>query len=417
MIEKRVSIKEAFKKKDTVVAGWVQDFRPLAKIKFIILRDETGTLQIALPSKNKLFKVDIPAESYILVKGEMVPNKEARGGKELVPSDIQILSQAEHPIPIDISGKIETSLDKRVDWKFLDMRRPEVQFTFKLQSDLVNFMTEFLNKKGFTRIFSSKIVGSPTEGGAEYFPVEYFKKKAFLAQSPQFYKELSLLGGMEKVYEIGTVYRAEPHHTPRHLCEYISFDMEMISDSMEQIMNLEEDMLRDLFKNINTKYNLKLQFPKKIPVLTFSEAKKIVEKMKVKTDPDDLSPEGERAICEYAQKKFKSEFCFITEYPWKHKVFYAKRKNSDSESFDLLYRGLEITTGGLREENYEKRLKNAKDKGFDPKQFDHLRFFKYGMPPHGGLAIGIERLTQQILGLENIREASMTPRDPDRTTP
>ena len=425
MLSKRTTIKDAFSKEDVIVAGWVESYRDLKKIKFIILRDSTGTLQITLPKQKvpeDVFKVEPTQESYILAKGRMVKNKEARGGKELIPKKIVILSKAETPLPIDISGKIETDLSKRIDWRFIDIRNPKVNEIFKLQSKIINTLSKFCEENDFVRINTSKLVGVPTEGGTEYFEVNYFDKKAYLAQSPQFYKELALSGGLEKVYEIGNVYRAELHHTVRHLCEYDSFDVEWITDNLNELMDFEEKMLGYLFKNIKDEnaiktYGIKLEIPKKIPRIKFSEAKKIVESMGVETEEGDLTHAGEKALCDWAKKEHNSEFVFLTHFPFKHKVFYAKKDGEDTLSFDLIYKGMEITTGGLREEDYEKRKAQMIEKGLKPETFDHLRFFRYGIPPHGGFAIGIERLTMQILNLQNIREASLTPRDPERLTP
>ncbi|MCD6575864.1 MAG: aspartate--tRNA(Asn) ligase [Nanoarchaeota archaeon] len=425
MLEKRVPIKDAFNLQSVAVAGWVESYRDLKKIKFIILRDSTGTLQITMPKAkvpDEVFSLEPTQESYIFVKGKMIDSKEARGGKELIPSEIKILSKAETPIPIDISGKIETDLSKRLDWRFIDIRNPKVNEIFKLQSKIINTLSRFCDENEFIRINTSKLVGVPTEGGTEYFEVDYFDKKAYLAQSPQFYKELALSGGLEKVYEIGNVYRAEPHHTIRHLCEYNSFDVEWITDNFDELLNFEEKMLRYLFEKIKNEnaiqvYNVTLNFPKKIPRIKFGEAKKIVEKMGVETEEGDLTHAGEKALCEWAKKEHDSDFVFLTHFPFKHKVFYAKKEGENTLSFDLLYKGIEITTGGLREENYEKRKSQMIEKGLNPETFDHLRFFKYGIPPHGGFAIGIERLTMLILGLQNIREASLTPRDPERLTP
>ena len=418
---------DALKSKENVkLRGWVQELRDLGKVKFIVLRDKTGILQIVVKGEKISFAFkELSKEDYVEISGKLIESKQAPNGKELIPDAIKVISKSEQPTPIDLSEKIETGLDKRIDWRFLDMRKPKSIAIFQLQSELIKNMVDFMHTNGFTRIFSSKIVGSPTEGGTEYFPIVYFDREAFLAQSPQFYKELSLMSGLDRVYEIGMVYRAEPHHTPRHLCEYASFDYEMVADTMEEVMSMEEELLRHTFekikkdcKNILELYDIKIEFPKSIPRVHFNDAVKIVEKMGVKTEPGDLTPAGERALCEWSKNEKKSDFVFLYGFPWKHKIFYAKRNGKiDAESFDLLYKGLEITTGGLREENPEKRAQNAKDKGLDPTQFDHLRFLKYGNPPHGGLAIGMERLTMQILGLENIREASLTPRDPTRLSP
>lgn len=426
-------IPDLLKEEEIEIMGWVHELRDLGGIRFIVLRHYGDILQIALPKKEvpkELFEKfsELTKEDIIVVKGKLKESPKAPHGKELLPEEIKIISKSEQPLPIDISGKIETALDKRIDWRFLDVRRPEVFSIFRLQSKIIFFLNEFMQKNGFTRISTSKLVGAPTEGGAEYFPVLYFDREAFLAQSPQFYKELALASGFNRVYEIGFVYRAEPHHTPRHLCEYNSFDFEMVAFSMEEVMQMEEKLLKYVFDKINSDEECKdilkmhgvtLSFPNKIPRVTLEEAnKKILPEMGVEVEEGDISPEGERALCRWAEKEHGSEFVFLTEFPWKKKPFYVKKKGEKASwSFDLLYRGLEITTGGLREENYEQRVKNAIEKGYDPKQYDHLRFWKYGIPPHGGLAIGIERLTMQILKLGNVREASLTPRDPTRLTP
>lgn len=407
--------------------GWIQELRDLKKIRFIVLRDKTGILQVLLKDESdelkKMFE-SLTKEDYIEVKGKLVDSQQAKLGKEMIPEKIKIISKSEQPFPIDISGKIESNLDTQLDWHFLYMRNQKIIRIFQLQSELVKYMSKFLDKNKFTKIFSSKLVGAPTEGGADYFEVKYFDKKAYLAQSPQFYKELALASGLDKVYEVGMAYRAEPHNTSRHLCEYVSFDFEMACTNMEHVMKTEEKMLKNLFSELNKsnagifkEYNVSLEFPKKIPRVKFEAAKEIAEKMGVKTEEGDLTHAGERALGDWAKKEHNSDFVFLTHFPFKEKVFYAKKKGKDSLSFDLLYKGVEITSGGIREENFEKRAKNAKAKGLDPAQFDHLRFFKYGMPPHGGLAIGIERFTQLMLNLENIREASLTPRDPARLTP
>jgi aspartyl-tRNA synthetase len=413
------------------VSGWVHEKRDLGNLIFLTLRDREGMVQITAKKgsvKNGIISLmkKINKESLISVKGKTTKNKKAPSGIEIIPSDVEVIAEAEYPLPIDI-GKIESNFDRRQDWKFLDMRRSEILSIFKLQSKIIKFLNDFMNKEGFVRIFSSRLTQSATEGGTDYFPIMYFNKEAFLAQSPQLYKEAVLASGLDKVYEIGFVYRAEPHHTPRHLCEYISYDYEMISESMDEIMNLEEELIKYLFERINKEcgdilgiYKTKLKIPNKIPRISLKEANKILKKLKVETDREDLTPAGEKAISEYCKKKYGSSLVFITGYPWKAKPFYTKKNSKDpktAESFDLLFRGIEITTGGQREHRYKERTKNMKEMGLNPKDFDHLRFFKYGMPPHGGLAIGMERLIMKILNLGNIREASLTPRDPERLTP
>ena len=411
----RIPISKAFKEKRPTVAAWVQDYRSLKNVKFIILRDATGTLQVTIPKSNPNFKFEVTKESYIIVKGKMVDNNVARGGKELIPEEIEVINSSDQPLPIDISNKIETSLSKRLDWRFIDLRREGVIPIFKLESEIVRALEDFVTSKGFVRIFPSAIVDSPTEGGTNYFKIDYFDKQAYLAQSPQFYKELSLLGGLEKVYAVMPVFRAEPHFTSRHLCEYTSFDVEMVTDDMMELIELETEMLIHLNNHLKKVSLPSFNIGKPI-YITFKEAKEIAEQKGVNV-LDDLNSEAERVIGEWAAKK-GTDMVYVGMYPFKEKPFYAKKVDDElAWSFDLIFKGVELTTGGLREHRYEQRRKNAIEHGINPDQFDHFRFFKYGMPPHGGFAIGVERLVMQIMNLQNIREASLTPRDPERLTP
>ncbi|NOR85217.1 aspartate--tRNA(Asn) ligase [archaeon] len=419
--------------KNVKIAGFVHDKRDIGKLIFLVVRDREGQLQVTFKKgivTDEMFESAkrISKESYVSIIGDVAKNERAPMGVEIKPSEFNILSRAESPLPLDISGKIDSTLDKRLDWRFLDVRSPKVMAVFKLQSEIVTLLNEFMINNKFRRIFTSRITGAATEGGTEYFPIMYFNKEAFLAQSPQLYKESALASGLDRVYEIGFVYRAEPHHTTRHLCEYVSFDFEMTAENMDEILDMEEKMMQYIITELNTRckdvlelYDIKLKAPKKIPRVTLIEANKILAEEgldKKLIEENDLTPEGERAICAWALKKHKTPFVFITHFPFKKKPFYIMKDGKKSSlSFDLLYNGLEITSGGIREHRYDMRVENIKDKGIDPTSFDHLRFFKYGMPPHGGLAIGIERLTEKILGLENVREATLTPRDPDRLNP
>ncbi len=408
------------------VGGWAQDIRNMGKLMFLTLRDREGIVQVTVKADNPLFPKfkEIHKETLITVSGNAVKNDRAPGGLELVPDSLEVIANSESPLPIDV-GKIESNFDRRLDWRFIDMRRPEVMAVFRLESEITHLMEEFMQKEDFLRIFSSRLTGAATEGGTEYFPILYFNKEAFLAQSPQLIKESVLASGIDRVYDIGFVYRAEPHHTPRHLCEYASFDLEMVAQNLEEVLAVEEKMMQFIFSELNKRckhildmYKITLEVPKKIPRVTFDEANEILKKMKIETEKTDLTPEGERKLCEWAQKEHGTSFVFVTEFPFAKKPFYIMRKGKEGTlSFDLLYNGLEITSGGIREHRYDERVANIKAKGINPESFDHLRFFKYGMPPHGGLAIGIERLTMKILNLENVREASLTPRDTERLTP
>lgn len=408
------------------VAGFVINVRDMGKIKFLILRDRKGELQLTIKDQ-ELGKLanSFNKESFITASGKVKISDKAPGGIEILPDSLEIISQADSPLPIDITGKIDSNLDKRLDWRFLDIRNSKNMQIFLLQSEIVKYIEQFMHDNDFVRIFSSRLTSAATEGGTEYFPIIYFEKEAFLAQSPQIYKEAALLSGLDKVYDIGFVYRAEPHHTPRHLCEYTSFDLEMVCESLDEILDIEESLVKFVLSKINENcqqilenYEEEINIPEKIPRLSFDEVNKILHKLGVAIETNDLTPEGERAICEYCKAQHNSEFVFVTEFPFEKKPFYTmKSEKGKSLSFDLLFRGLEITSGGIREHRYEKRSENIIEKGMKPEGYDHLRFWKFGMPPHGGFAIGIERFTMQILGLKNVREATFLPRDPTRLVP
>ena len=409
------------------VAGFVLNIRDMGKLKFMVLRDRSGEIQVTTKDEGigDLIK-SIPRESFVSVSGNVKESRQAPRGIEIIPEKVEVISQSETPLPVDISGKLDSNLDKRIDWRFLDMRNPAAMSVFLLQSSIVKYINHFMEENGFVRVFTSRLTCSATEGGTEYFPILYFEREAFLAQSPQLYKESVLLSGLDRVYDIGFVYRAEPHHTPRHLCEYVSFDVEMLASRLEEILDMEEAIIKYIFGKISEKnpeilamHGSEIQVPGKIPRMTFDEANDVLRQMGVATEDSDLTPEGEREICRHCQEKFGTGLVFITEFPSRKKPFYTMKKpgSDKSWSFDLLFNGLEITSGGLREHRYGERVSNIKEKGMNPENYDHLRFWKYGMPPHGGFAIGIERLTMQLLGLKNVREATLLPRDPSRLTP
>ncbi len=397
------------------VAGFVKSVRDLGKIVFVVIDDGKGEMQITAHAGNQNFEPlrKLHRESFLVVEGEARKSEKASTGWEVVPEKVRI-SGSETPLPIDMEGDT-TSLPKRVEWRFLDLRRKKVREIFEFQSKLVWEMESYAREKGFVRLFFSRISGEATEGGTEYFQVLYFDRPAYLAQSPQLQKELAMLSGYPGVYDLGFVYRAEPHHTTRHLCEYMSYDVEMVADELEDVLKFEEGLMRRISE----------AFPDKgiragrIPRISLDEANEILEDMGVETEEGDLTPEGERAIGRYVLENYDSDFVFITGYPFEKKPFYIMRDGEKgSFGFDLLFRGLEITSGGLREHRYEERVRNIRDKGLNPEDYEnHLRFFKYGMPPHGGFAIGVERLTQMILGFKNIRETTLQPRDPETLVP
>ncbi len=414
--------------KDVVLKGWVHRLRYLSNVVFLILRDRTGEIQVVIDPK-LLHSLSLSTESVVEVRGVVTPEPRARAGYEVAAQHIKVLSRAAAELPLTINGpSLDASLETILDNRTLSLRHEKVHPIFKIQAALVHGFQKFLNKKGFVQVFTPKIVKSGTEGGTELFSVQYFQEKAYLAQSPQFYKQMMVGAGYERVYEVGHVYRAERHATSRHLNEYISLDLEVaFIDSEEDLMELENELLDSMFSYVaqhcsNELKTLGVVLPTvpQIPRIPLKTASKILAEVYSKTDLNgDLDPEGERLVCQYIKETRGSDFVFITSYPWEKRPMYTMPKeNGLTGSFDLLFRGLEITTGGQRIHDYAQLRDNMIKKGLNPIHFeDYLVNFKQGMPPHGGLAIGLERLTAQMLGLKNVREASLFPRDRHRLTP
>ncbi|MBI2449150.1 aspartate--tRNA(Asn) ligase [Candidatus Pacearchaeota archaeon] len=367
-------------------------------------------------------------ESVIAVHGKVKESKQAPGGKEIIPDRISILSKAEHPLPIDVSDFSKTELPKRLDWRFLDTRRKKILSIFKVRSEIYKSVVNFFDSKGFMNINTPKLTTIGLESGADVFKVDYFGKPVSLAQSPQFYKQMFVVGGFEKVYEIGAVYRAEKSHTIRHLTEFTGVDFEMgfIKD-FNDIMDVIEEMMKKIIQDISHEckkeldmLGVKLKIPSKIPRITMREAKNLLkEKGKNLDEDDDLDSESEKLLGDIIQKKYGEDFVFVTLYPWSKRPFYHMKPDNDKDvtlSFDLLYNGVEIATGAQREHRLEILEQQAKEKGLkvDP---TYANIFKFGVPPHGGVGFGLDRITQRMLNLDNIREAILLPRDPERVTP
>jgi nondiscriminating aspartyl-tRNA synthetase len=427
----------SFREGETVtIKGHLEEVRDLGGLKFAVIRDIDGKVQVVLNKKtaplNLLQGIDAtPRESVVKVVGTVKADKRAPSGFEIAPLSFELISPAETPLPIDIVGKTETNLDLRLDWRFLDLRRPEIAAIFKIQSKVGQGVREFFGKKGFYEIHTSKIVSQATEGGANVFPVFYFKKSAYLAQSPQFYKQMMIAAGFEKVWEIGPVFRAEPHHTPRHICEYVSIDLEMgYIAGYEDVMNVVEELVVNVVNSVIEEcpkelavLEKKLNVPNRpFPRITMREAYQLLSQRSVKIEyGSDLDPVGERELGQAVKEKHGHEFVFLTEFPWKVAQFYHMRKIDEPDwtyRADLLYKGLEICTLAQREHRYEILGKQAKEKGLNQKDFQfYLDFFRYGVPPHGGGALGLERIVMQLLDLPSIRESTLLPRTPERLTP
>lgn len=420
------------------ICGWVDRIRDLGRLKFILLRDREGSIQvIAKYGENPAEVLEtvshLDREDVICVRGILKRNPQAPGGAEISAESIEILSKVVEPAPIEVGSSTESDLSTRLRWRWLDTRNPRIMGIFILESEVANAFREFFRSRGFVEIFTPKIVGGATEGGAEVFPVVYFDRNAYLAQSPQFYKQMGVIAGFEKVFEIGPVYRAEKHHTVRHLTEYHSVDYEVgFIDGLDDVIGVAEDAFKyvvgRILENSRTKeiidrYNASdMLIPKKFPRITMREAYRVLDTMGKRIPyGEDLDSEAEKLLWTYARKEHSSDFIFVTEYPWKVRPFYAMRKPGEPEwtlSFDLIFRGLEVATGGQREHRYNILVEQAREKGLNPDNFwFYLEFFKYGAPPHGGAGIGLERVVMQILKLQNIREARLLPRDPERLFP
>ncbi|QUH25344.1 aspartate--tRNA(Asn) ligase [Serpentinicella alkaliphila] len=428
----RVFIKEILQSepgKSVKLKGWVYKIHNLGKISFIILRDKTGLIQLVVEASDREgLKLEMPIE----VIGETVVNPKAINGVEIAVQEIVKIADIHYDVlPFAINmGEIEANLENQLNFRSISLRNPRVRAPFKIQEEIVEAFRTFLKNECFTEIHTPKIVASGTEGGSEMFSINYFNRRVFLAQSPQFYKQMMVGAGFERVFEVGHAYRAELHNTWRHLNEYVSLDIEMgFIESEEEIMDLEERFLIYLFDHLNETCQkelelFKVELPKinKIPRIPLKEIQRILlDDFNKKSPEGNIDAEGEVIISKYIKEKYNSEFLFITKYPVAKRPVYTMPDAADktlTRSFDLIYKGLEITTGGQRIHDYEMLKQNMIDFKLNPEDFSfYLDSFKYGMPPHGGLAIGLERLTMKLLDLENIRQATLLPRDMKRVTP
>ena len=415
--------------------GAVHRMRRMAHVAFIILRLEDGLVQTVVEDVTLCESVN-EGDFVILtgtVKTAKLKDKSLRPhNAELLVTGLTISSQRSTPFSFDITKEdLNLNQNTEFDLRNLTLRHPKRRALFKISETLVNAFESFLTAHHFTRVFSPRIVFAGAEGGANTFSLDYFGKKAFLAQSPQFYKQYGV-GIFGRVFDVGTVFRAEKHNTTRHLNEYVSLDIEMgFLESFEELMALETDLLRSMFTAVNKNNSYELQLlgveavnvPEKIPAVTLAEAHEIFYKetnQDLRTEPD-LTPEEERVLCEWSSKNHQSEFLFITHFPTEKRPFYAKDDPTDPKvtvSFDLLFRGLEITTGGQRVHDYQEQVEKLRRFNLDPEEFESfLNMHKYGMPPHGGFAMGLERITAKLCGSDNVKAASLFPRDMTRITP
>lgn len=416
------------------VRGWVQDIRNLGGISFLTLRDRQGTIQITMPKKKMdpaLFDglTHLSRESVISVTGEVKESQQTALGLELIPSSFVLHSPAAVPLPMGVVDKVNVEMDTRLNNRFMDLRKPEVKAVFELRSMMVGLIQEAMMAEGFINVNTPKIVASGAEGGSTLFAVDYFGKPAYLAQSPQLYKQMLMSTGFDRIYEIGPAFRAEHSNTNRHVTEFISFDGEMSwIDSQGDVTGMIEKIIDRTLRGLKEKGKKHLEILGKeinipalpYPVLTYSECLEMVRNGGIPlNEGDDLGTEGEKIIGDIMGKK-GFDLYFIVEYPEEAKPFYIMEKDgtSYSYSFDLDYRGQEISSGGQREHRYDRLIARMEKKGLNPEDFDfYLDAFKFGMPPHGGWGIGLDRLIVKMLDLPNVREGILFPRDLSRLSP
>ena len=434
---KTVAFEEFEKYEDQIVTikGTIHNIRMMSDFAFVILRTARETIQCVYAESFSDYRMseDVKEECAAKITGKVVAGETRDGAKryEVQIHNIELLSHPAEIPPVVITKKqVNCDLSTKLDYRPVTLRNPKERAIFKLQEGIQRGFREFLTKEGFTEIHSPKINFAGAEGGTNVFKLDYFGKQVYLAQSPQLYKQ-AMVAVYERVFEIAPVFRAEHHDTSRHLNEYISMDFEMgFIDSFEDIMNMEAGALKYIMQLLKTEYQnevelLHIDIPeiKEIPVIKFMDAKELLmKKFKYKpSDMKDFDPAEEELLGKYAKKELGSDFLFVTHYPSKKRPFYTMDDPTDPEytlSFDLLFRGLEITSGGQRVHDYAEQVAKMEKLGMNPEEFaTYLMLHKYGAPPHGGLGIGLERLTMHLLGAKNVREATMFPRDINRVSP
>ncbi len=403
-------ISESFIDKEMVVYGIVLHIRYLGKKKFILLTDGKKILQVVYEDGEKIRRGD-----SIKVKGILVKDQRAPNGIELRAKEIIKLSEVKEE-SFDQWSLRKMHKDKKIKYRPIVLRLPEYMKIFETYAKVAQLLREYAIKQGLLEIFTPKVVRMGTESGSQVFSILYFDKDAYLAQSPQLYKQMLMASGIKGVFETGSYYRAEASFTTRHLTEFRGFDVELnYIEDYNEIMDFLEDMIKYVLKNLGIK--IERDFPR----ITFEEAKKILEeKYRIKIK-DDLTTEAEKALGKYAKEEYNSDFIFITEFPDESRPFYTMRKENNPKytySFDLLYKGLEIVSGAKREHRYEILVKQIKEKGINPERMKwYLETFKQGIPPHGGFGLGIDRFVKQLLDLPDIRDVVLFPRDPDTLEP
>ncbi len=425
--------------KKVTIQGYLQTLRDQKKMQFLILRDTSGLVQVAhyRPGNEALGAQisTLTVETTLTIIGTVVDNPIVKlGGLEVQLETLTVEGLAATPIPFDPFGETLPMIDFRMDWRYLDLRRPENLLLFKVQTVLEMAMREHWLKNRFLEIHSPKIMGAPSESGAELFELTYFDRKAYLAQSPQFYKQMAMAAGFDRVFEIGPVFRADPSFTSRHTTEFTGIDMEMSwVETHDDVMSYQERWLQYCYQRVKETYGEEIKTLFKVditvpevpfPRIPMKEAVEILKTRGYKLPPEkkgDIDPAGERELAAYVKEKYNHDFVFLTDWPIAVRPFYHMRHPDDqtlTRSFDLIANGLEITTGAQREHRYDVLAKQALDKGLrlEPIQY-YLDFFKFGCPPHGGFGLGLGRLLMVLLGINNLRETMFLFRGPNRLNP
>jgi len=441
-MRERTLVKDLAAREDgpVILGGWVEKLRDQKRIQFIILRDESGDVQVTYPRPvvdEQPVEDDalaatvstLTAGSFVWIKGRLKHDERVKlGGLEVQLDELEIVSLADPETPI----ADDTSIDKRMDWRFLDLRRPEMNLVFRIQTTIENTWRQYWVENGFVEIHSPKLMASPSESNAELFKLEYFEGHAYLAQSPQFYKQMAMTSGLGRVFEIGPVFRADPSFTSRHATEFVSVDIEVSwIDSHEDVMAIQEQLLQRAIQAVKdahgdeilTRFGVEVQVPSiPFPRIALADAVDIIKSRGHEiARGGDLDPEGERQIAAHVAETFGHEFVFVTDYPASVRPFYHMRHDDDqslTKSYDLIWRGTEITTGAQREHRLDKLVEQVKAKGLEPEGLQtYLDFFKYGAPAHGGFGMGLLRVLMLLLHQPNIREVGFLFRGPNRLEP
>lgn len=415
---------------DVIIIGWVHEIRDLGGIIFVLIRDREGMIQVTAPSKkvepNILEEIrKFRKESVVAIKGIVQDSNKAPNGVEIIPNEVTTLNLANQPLPMDPTEKVKAEIDTRLDSRFLDLRKANISSIFKIKSRILHTVRDFFYENGFIEINTPKLVASATEGGTELFPITYFEREAFLGQSPQLYKQIMMSSGMDKVFEIGQIFRAEEHDTLRHLNEAISIDMEASFMDDSDVMKILNKMIKQVIIDVNQNCNNELEkLDYKIPIpeepfqsIAYDEAVDIVNSKGVEMEwGEDLSRAGEKALGETI-----NNFYFLTKWPSEIKPFYVmpdEKNPKISQAFDLMYKDLELSSGATRIHQHDLLVEKITEKGLNPDAFkSYLKAFEYGMPPHAGWGVGADRLTMVLTGVNNIRETVLFPRDRHRLTP